>query len=42
MAVALYALYRVECIKDDMKPTIKKQRQPKPPIKVERGKGHWD
>jgi hypothetical protein len=42
VAVALYALYEVECIKDNMKRPNKKQFHKKPPITVARGKGHWD
>jgi len=42
VAVALYALYEIECIKENMKKSNKKQPQKKPPITVARGKGHWD
>lgn len=42
VAVALYALYEIECVKDNMKRPNKKQPQKKPPITVARQKGHWD
>jgi hypothetical protein len=43
IAVSLYTLYQIECVKENM--NEKKAKRPKkslPPIKVSRGKGHWD
>jgi hypothetical protein len=44
LGVSIYALWTLEEIKSlfTKKTETKPPRKPLPPIKVERGKGHWD
>jgi hypothetical protein len=42
IAISLYALWQVECIKENTTKKPKPKFTTRTPIKVSRGKGHWD
>ena len=42
LGVSLYAVYLISELKDRLNLPQVKKHKPKPPIKVQRPKGHWD